>query len=74
MSRMSDLFIDIENELVNGATVDECVRMFEVDAEDVLAVLDSIMEDDYENVDIDMNDLDYLVEESYSQVNDYIFD
>lgn len=74
MSRMSDLFIDIENELVNGATVDECVRMFEVDPEDVLAVLDSIMEDDYENVDIDMNDLDYLVEENYSRINDYEFD
>jgi hypothetical protein len=72
MSRMSDLFIDIENELVNGATVDECVRMFEVDSEDVLAVLDSIMEDDYENVDIDMDDLDYLVEES--RINDYLFD
>ena len=74
MSRMGDLFIDIENELVNGATVDECVRMFEVNAEDVLAVLDSIMEDDYENVDIDMMDLDYLVEENYSRVNDYEFD
>jgi hypothetical protein len=46
--------------------------MFEVDSEDVLAVLDSIMEDDYENVDIDMDDLDYLVEES--RINDYLFD
>jgi hypothetical protein len=72
MSRMGDLFIEIENELINGATVDECVRMFEVDSEDVLAVLDSIMEDDYENLDIDMDDLDYLVEES--RINDYLFD
>jgi hypothetical protein len=72
MSRMGDLFIEIENELINGATVDECVRMFEVNAEDVLAVLDSIMEDDYENVDVDMHDLDYLVEES--RINDYEFD
>ena len=72
MSRMGDLFIEIENELINGATVDECVRMFEVDSEDVLAVLDSMMEDDYENVDIDMDDLDYLVEES--RINDYLFD
>jgi hypothetical protein len=46
--------------------------MFEVDSEDVLAVLDSMMEDDYENVDIDMDDLDYLVEES--RINDYLFD
>jgi len=72
MSRMGDLFIEIENELINGATVDECVRMFEVDSEDVLAVLDSMMEDDYENLDIDMDDLDYLVEES--RINDYLFD
>ena len=72
MSRMGDLVIEIEYELIYGATVDVCVRMFVVYADDVLSVLDSIMEDDYENVDVDMHDLDYLVEES--RINDYEFD